>query len=264
MTSENKIQPIKVSDKEFEVANENTSKPIKVRGRKLRVLWIGGALLLTIAVAAHFTWKYSGSNQWELAIDKNGIQVYTLKAPGSLVKRVKGVTHVKGTMNAVAASMNSTSTADCKKWFPGCSSMQVIKPWTPQDQAWIQLFRMKAFRPFAPREFLLKGRTSQDPRTKAVVVEFTAVPDEIPQNACCYRVSHMANSWRFTPLDNGLVEVENRVNMDIGIPYFMFNRFMPGGQFRMLGRLQKYVDDQKGGTWEGIEEKTLATVLPVH
>jgi hypothetical protein len=202
---------------------------------------------------------YSGSNQWEPVINKNGIQVYTLKAPGSLVKRVRGVTHVKASMNTVASAMMSGTSEDCKKWFPGCSSIQSISSSGPQNQ--IFMFRMKAFRPFAPREFLLKGRTSQDPRTKAVLIEFTAAPDELPQNACCYRVSHMANSWRFTPLDNGLVEVENRVNMDIGIPYFMFNRFIPGGQFRMLGRLQKYLDEKKGATFAGIEEKTLATAL---
>ena len=242
------------------MTSESTNtQPKKVSGRKLRLLGSGGALLLTIAVAVHFTWMYSGSNRWESVIDKNGTQVYTLKAPGSLVKRVKGVTHVKASMNTVAAAMMSGTTEDCKKWFPGCSSIQSIKSSNAQDR--IFLFRVKAFRPFAPREFLLEGRTTQDSQTKAVTVEFTAVPDEIPQNACCYRVSHMANSWRFTPLDNGLVEVENRVNMDIGIPYFMFNRFMPGGQFRMLGRLQKYLDEKKGATFEGIEEKTLATAL---
>jgi hypothetical protein len=239
------------------MSNENTSSEPKKAGRKLRALGTGIALLMAIAIIAHLTWLYSGSNQWERAIDRNGIQIYTLKAPGSLVKRVKGVTHVRTSMNAAVAAMMSDSIEDCKKVFPGCTVAQTLGTPTPEDR--IYLIRLKAFRPFAPREFLLKGRTSQDPGTKAVTIEFTAVPDEIPQNACCHRVTHMANSWRFTPLDNGLVEVENRVNMDIGLPYFMFNRFIAGGQFRMLGKMQKYLDAKNGVKWEGIQEKTYAS-----
>ena len=236
------------------MASENSNKPKRLAVRIFKSLTIGGAVLLTLAVAAHLAYMYSGSGQWEKAIDKKGITIYTLKSPGSLVKRIKGVTRVRSTMNVAAAAMMSGSTEDCKEWFPGCSGVQTIQPWNPQDR--IFLFRVRAFRPFAPREFLIKGRTTQDPQTKAVLVEFTASPDEIPQNACCVRVARMANSWRFTPVGNGTVEVENRVNMDIGIPYFMFNRFMPGGQFRMLGRLQKYLAKKKDATWEGIEEKS--------
>lgn len=241
------------------MTKENTGiRPKNVSGRIFKALGIGGALLLTIAVAAHFVWMYSGSNQWEPVIDKNGIKVYTLKAPGILVKRVRGITHVKTTMNAAVGAMMADAkiSENCKEWFPGCTGTQTVQPWNSQDRTWVILFRVKAFGPFAPREFLVKGRASQDPQTKAVLVEYMGVPDDLPQNSCCFRVAHLANSWLFTPLDNGLVEVENRMNVDMGIPYFMFNRFIPGGQYRVLGRMQKYLDEKKDAKYEGIKEKT--------
>jgi hypothetical protein len=228
------------------MTKENTSiQPRRVLGTIFRVLAIGGALVLTILVAAHFAWKYSGSNQWEPVIDKDGIKIYTLKAPGEVVERVRGVTHVKTTLNAAVAMMMQTDTKACREWFPGCTSVQAIQPWNPEDLTYIHLYRLTAFRPFSPREWLLKARASQDPQTKSVLIEFLAVPDELPQNSCCFRVSHLHNTWRFTPLDNGLVEVENRQNVDLGIPYVMFNRFIPSAMYRVLARLPKYLEDDR-------------------
>ena len=240
------------------MASENSNKPKRWAVRILKSLAIAGAVLLTLAVAAHLAYMYSGSGQWEKAIDKQGITVFTLKAPGSLVKRVRGVTHVRTTMNTAVSLMMKDAEAveNCREWFPGCTDTQVVQPWNPKDRTWLILFRVRAFRPFAAREFLVRGRATQDPRTKAVLIEYTGVPDEIPENPCCVRVPHLANSWRFTPLDNGTVEVENHMNVDIGIPYFMFNRFVPGGQWRLLGKLQKSLDKRKGATSEGIQEKT--------
>src|SRR5947199_1888486 len=82
------------------VTKENTSRATRVLGTVLKYAAFGGAIVLAILVAAHFAWMYSGSNQWELAIDQNGIKIYTLKARGQLVKRLKGVTQVKTTLTA--------------------------------------------------------------------------------------------------------------------------------------------------------------------
>jgi hypothetical protein len=226
-------------------------------GRVFRFLAATGGIILAVLVSAHFAWKYSGSNQWEKIIDKDGVQIYTLKAPGETLKRVRGVTHVKISMSGAVAMMMQTSSEDCRSWFPGCTSIQAVQPWNEKDLTYVQLYRLKAFKPFAPRETLLRGRASQDAVTKAVLIEFTASPDDLPQNACCYRVSHMQNTWRFTPLDNGLVEVENRMNVDLGLPYPMFNRFIPNALYRTLTRLPKQVDNVrwKQAKFDGIQER---------
>ncbi len=241
------------------MTRENRSiQPRRVLHTIFKVLAIGGALVLAILVAAHFTWKYSGSNQWELVIDKNGTKVYTLKAPGEVVERVRGVTHVKTTLSTATAMMLQTDTKACAQWFPGCTSSEAVRPWNPQDMTWTHLFRMSAFRPFSPREWLMKARASQDDQTRSVLIEFTGMPDELPQNSCCFRVSHLQNTWRFTPLENGMVEVENRMNIDLGIPYLLFNRFIPGAMYRLLSRLPMYLDDDKlqHARYELIKEKS--------
>jgi hypothetical protein len=210
-----------------------------------KILTIGGALVLTILVAAHFTWKYSGSGQWEPVINKNGVMIYTLKAPGQVIQRVRGVTHVKTTLNAAVDSMVQTSTKDCGSWFPSCTSLDAVQPWNPRDLTYIQLYRLKGQPPFSAREIVIKARVTQHPLTKSVLIEFMGMPDDIPVNSCCFRVSHMHNSWRFTPLENGQVEVENRMNVDMGLPYVMFNRFAPRALYRLLSKMQPFLDDDR-------------------
>lgn len=241
------------------MTREPMNTPSKgVLRRVFSALAIGWSIVLTIAVVAHFAWKYSGSNRWEPVIDKNGVKIYTLKAPGSVVKRFRGVTHVKTTMSAAVAIMMQTDTKDCSDWFSGCTSVQAVQPWNPQDLSYVHLFRLKAPPPFSARETLLKARASQDPQTKAVLIEFMAMPDDLPQNACCYRVSHMHNTWRYTPLDNGEVEVEVRMNVDLGLPYVIFNRFIPSGLYRTLSRLPAFLEDDRWQhfRYDQIKEKT--------
>lgn len=226
-------------------------------GKFFRVLMTGGAVIVTLLVIAHFAWKYSGSNEWEKVIEKDGVTVYTLKAPGDTVLRVKGITQAKSSLSGAVAAMMQTSTEECRTWFPGCTSLDTVQPWNPKDLTYVQLYRMSAFKPFAPRETLLRARASQDPATKTVIVEFTASPDELPLNSCCYRVSHMQNSWRFTPVSAGVIQVENRMNVDFGLPYPMFNRFMPRGLYRQMTKMDKHLGrpEWQQARYDGIVEK---------
>jgi hypothetical protein len=237
---------------------QENSKPKSLFRRIAKVVVIGWAVVLTLVVAIHLSWKYSGSNRWEPAIDQNGVKVYTLKAPGSVVKRIRGVTHVKTTLNAAVESMIQTDSKDCAEWFPGCQAVASIHPWNAQDMSYIQLFRLPPHPPFDAREVLIKAQVSQDPVSKAVLVEFTGMPDELPPDNCCYRLSHMQNSWRFTPLQNGEVEVENRMNVDLGIPYVMFNRFTPHAQYKLLANMQKFLDNDRWrhAKYDAIKEKS--------
>lgn len=234
-----------------------STKSRGVIGKIFRVLLTGGAVIVTLLVVAHFAWKYSGSNQWEKVIEKDGVTVYTLKAPGDTVIRVKGVTQAKSTLSGAVAAMMQTSTQECRTWFPGCTSLDTVQPWNPNDLTYVQLYRMSAFKPFAPRETLLRARASQDAASKAVLVEFTASPDELPLNSCCYRVSHMQNTWRFTPVAKGVIQVENRMNVDFGLPYPMFNRFMPRGLYKQLTRMPKHLGrpEWQQAKFQGIVEQ---------
>lgn len=217
----------------------------RVLPKVLKVLSFGSALVLAILLVAHFAWKYSGSNKWELEINKNGVQVYALKSPGFTLKKFKAVTRMKTTLNRVVAAMMDTSSEACQEFAPGCTSGKVLEPWNSQSQYFIQSYRVVLPAPFSPRDLVIKSQFSQDLQSKAVLVKCTALPDMLPPNACCVRVKDMHNSWRYTPLENGEIEVEFLGDYDPTIPYFMFNQVVPGALEGLLGHMESFFNKEK-------------------
>jgi hypothetical protein len=217
-----------------------TVEPASLFSKVVKVLSLAGLIALTVLAIAHFAWKYSGSNKWELVIDRDGKQVYSIKTPGSTLLHFKGVTRIKATLNGVMAAMLAHDVKHCAQWFRSCSIEQTIEPWNPKVKSDVSFYRLGLPRPLAPREFLLRSQVSQDLDSRAVLITFTAVPDELPRNACCFRVENMHNSWKFTPVGNGELEVEFTEHMDQGLPYFLVNHVMPDGVYHTLSFLPKY------------------------
>lgn len=203
--------------------------------------------LLIVLTAAHFIWKASGSNQWELALEKNGVKVYTLKSPGTVWRKFKATAHIKTTLSNAVAAMKDTDIESCRAWIHGCATSQSVEAWDPQKLSFVQFYHVAVPFPLSPREFLLKTQFARDPGNQAVTAEFTAVPDELPRNSCCIRVSHVHNRWSFTPLTDDEVEVELVQDLDAGgfFPYFVYNRRMPQGLYVLFSRLPKLLNKEK-------------------
>jgi hypothetical protein len=208
---------------------------------------MGIALISLIACLAvlHTIWKYSGSGRWQLAIDQNGIQIYTMKSPGRSLETFRAVTKVKTTLVSAVAAMKDSDIASCRDWIPGCATSLAIEPWDTQRLYGIYIFRVDVPAPFSPREFLLKAQFSEDVRTNSVFVDVTAVPDRLPRTAGRMRVEDMHNRWRFTPAGDDEVEVELIENMDLGFPYFMLNHEAPKGAYQLFSRLPILLNKDK-------------------
>jgi len=206
---------------------------------------LGALTLVAILSIAHLAWKYSGSNQWELEIDRGGVKVYSLKSPGSSLKQFKMVTRIKSTLNHAVASLTDKDFENCKDWISSCVSFQSVVPWNPQGQYLINFVRVNYPSPFSPREILTKAQFTQDPKSNVVLVEVTALPDMLPKNDCCYRVPHLHNSWRFTPLENGEIEVEYIQDKDDGLPYIRYNKNLPKALYYLGMALPRFFNKEK-------------------
>ena len=240
------------------MSEENIARKPGTRTRAvLKFLAIGCIVVLVLAGAAHLLWKYSGSNKWELEREKNGVRIYSMKIPGRSLKDWKAVRRIKLTLNGAVAAMSSTETEECAAWAPGCVSVQSIQAWNPQNLNYIHLYRIALPSPFSPREVLIKAQASQDPISKAVSMEFLAHPDDLPRNQCCFRITEMRNVWRFTPLENGEMEVELHLHGDQGVPYPIINHFMPPILYRLFFHLQQRLSKEKWQSmrFDSIKEK---------
>jgi ribosome-associated toxin RatA of RatAB toxin-antitoxin module len=110
---------------------------------------------------------------------------------------------------------------------------------------YIQAYHVDFPFPFVDRDFVIKTQFSQDIQNKSVLVQCTALPDKLPQSVRSFHVTDMHNSWRFTPLEDGQTEVEFVGNYDLGMPYFMFNKAVPGTLSDLLPHLEELFNKDK-------------------
>lgn len=100
-------------------------------GKAVKVVGIFVAVVAMALLVAHFSWKYSGSNQWRLISEQDGVKLYALKAPGSVRKQFKAIAQIKGTTTAAVSAMLDADLKACMEWIPGCSSVQAVEIWDP-------------------------------------------------------------------------------------------------------------------------------------
>lgn len=231
---------------ESAISVTGTRPPRRLLRRIGRYFLIGCGALVVLLFIAHLGWKYYGPNQWELEIQRNGILIYGLKAPGFTLKKYKGVRQLKTTLTRAVAGALDSDLATCVDWIgTGCVSLKVIEPLSPKDHAVVYLTRVDLPSPFTPREFLLKTQVTQNPTDNSVLIDFLAVPDRLPPNDCCMRVRDVHNTWKYTPVGNGEVRVEYIEDSDYGMPYILYDIRHATDVYDMLTGLPELLNKPK-------------------
>jgi len=244
-----------------------TAAPVPVavprsRVRKLlKGLFLACVYILALYCVARLGWRFSGSNQWKLVAQRDGAKVYSLKQPGSDLAQVRGSVRVRSTLAGVVAWLRDP--AACKD--AGCYANTVDRV---DDQIEYDYFRFNMRPPFRPRDFMLRAHFHQIPTTKEIWAEYGAVPDRVPPNDCCVRVTNMNTTWRFTPVGNGMVDAEYTMNMDWGgfIPDPLSNLAKPRFLLVQLRHLQGILDKEKYQTakFDFIQEPAPAAPAAVN
>lgn len=198
---------------------------VKSIGKKL--IYIFAAVIMLNWIIKYW-WIGSGSDQWELEIDRNGVQVYSLKSPGYYVTQFKSVVKGDYSVNQLAASLllDNDSLDNCKDWIPECVGDVVIEAYEPIKQGDSILWTLDAAPGvFDKREFLIRTYASQDPQTGVVSVDIMSATNKADRDPCCFRIVHIHNRWEFKQLDDGQVEISlvQDARMDGFFPDFVVN-----------------------------------------
>lgn len=226
-----------------EVAAEH--KPKRRVGRfLLRAL----LALIVIAIAAHFTWKSAGSNQWKKVGERKGVVIYSMKSPGSSIEKFKAVWTIHSRLSKFVMWVSDTSNDKSKGSMRSRTGLYDLKILESQGErvrwsAWKQ--PLAKF--LMTREFVIRTELSQDPQTRVLLYTVKAVPDRIPPNECCVRIQTMDNSWTLTPLKDGDIHVEWFCNMDLGgaVPYALQNTFQPYGMLQFAPGVEHFLEREK-------------------
>ncbi len=201
--------------------------PKRSRFRKLlRLAKYALALAIVGIFIGNILWRMSGSNRWEPEFERNGVKVYSLKAPGAYGKQYKAVARGKYTLNQLVAGLIENATPEnCKQHIPGCLEVKVIQPWNVNTMTDTVLWKLEMPPPFLPRESLIRSHIRQDPKTRTVTVDVLAAPNSAPRNPGTIRLSHFQNRWTYRPVGGGEVEIEFVQDIDMGgmFPDFLLN-----------------------------------------
>lgn len=216
-----------------EVSNTATTDkaavPRKIKDPLWKRLYFAFSLLVMAVLVAHFSWVASGSAEWELAKDEDGIKVYTFKAPGDALMKARTVMEGDYTLNQLASQHIGVGDTlqVCIEWIPGCKDFKRIVQFEPARGYDRDIWRVGLPGPFADRELLISTLFHQDKQTKAVTLDVVAMPNSLPHTPGVVRIERMHNRWSYTPKANGKVEVALIQDVgfsDIGfMPYFLVN-----------------------------------------
>jgi hypothetical protein len=212
--------------------------------RKGKVLLVSLVSLIAATLSWELAWTYSGSNTWKLESDANGVKVYSMKSPGSRLKKYRGVRRVNSSLSAIVGLLTDP---DLCRNLGGSNCKIMNRVEGPDSLTYYSVSRFEFPLNIKTREFVNKESFVQDPQSKIVSYEILAVPDAIPPDACCVRVAYMDNTWRFTPIKNSEVEVEYIVDADDGgsIPFLLQNFGHSEAVSGYLSDMQKALDKEK-------------------
>lgn len=177
-----------------------------------------------------FTW--TPAYAWELKKNEQDIQVYTQHIEGSEFQAFRGKTRIKASIKkAVAFNMDLKRTPD---WLHECKESRLLNQIS--DQEHYIYYVTDAPWPVSDRDYILHSTIDQDPATLAVTIRFRAVTDNAEASDDCVRVTEINGFWRFTPAQDGWLEVEYETHADPNgdIPAWLANSFVVEQPFQTL------------------------------
>lgn len=221
--------------------SEPTTKTKRKR-KILKYILYSALALAAILMLLHLIWNRSGSNQWELAIDKDGVKVWTLKTSGSNLVKVKAATRIKsrlGGMVKLLEDLDSCAEADCYD----AKVIQSIETLPGRYAAYVRFkFDIPGLK---TQDYVLFQEHYQDPVSKKLEINLMAAPSRIPWDECCVRITHLNNSWKITPLRNNELDIEFTQDTDMEMPYFLVNFALTRGTYEILHGLQDIMNMEK-------------------
>lgn len=152
------------------------------------------------------------ADDWELARNVNGITVETRSIEGEVIKEFRGRTTVKARLSSVVALMSDIDKAPL--WMHDNESITHDEFISPQDR-WLYFVNAAPW-PLRTRDGYLHILSTQDPKSKAVVLDITAHPQRKVADKSMVRIQRMRGGWRFEPSADKTIDVTYEMFVDPG------------------------------------------------
>ena len=188
------------------------------------------------------------AGEWELAKDKDGIQVYTRAVEGSDYKAFRGESVVNAELNQVMALLDDTD--GFVHWMFNCKNPKLLYKASLLDR--YQYLQNDFPWPAADREMILRNEISQDPTTRVTTVKLSgikadALPESgrlvLPKKTDAVRVEEVAGFFELTPLSDVQTKGVFQLHLNpVGaLPSGLVNAMIVDNPFETLKAMRKRV-----------------------
>ena len=201
--------------------------------------------LLSLAVMFYvgdWIWYRSGTNEWKLERDRSGIKIWTLKAPGSRITKIKLHMQLKSKLASMIKLIEDPASGP----DVGAKEVNMLEMKVSPSGDFRAYYECKIDLPFPfkDRQSVILILHSQDTISKTIEMNVLAAPNKLPPDDSYVRPTHMHNIWYLTPLENGVLDIEYYQDSDIGgsVPYFVNNVIATEALFQLFSKFQHFMN----------------------
>jgi len=196
-------------------------------------------LLLVVCL---FTISSVNADEWQLAKETDGIQVFTRSISGSSLKAFKGVVTIPARLTSIVATIDDTSIHT--RLFHNTKIAKELKKVSPTES--YRYFVTKLPWPVKNRDSIVHSVLKQNKQTKSIQVTLTAAPKYIPVKSGLVRIQQMTGRWLLVPEKNSVkVVYEMSVNPGGNLPTWLVNSMSVDLPFITLKNLRNLVKQPK-------------------
>ncbi len=178
------------------------------------------------------------AEDWQVAKDKDGIQVSLSDIAGSKYKAYRGVTLVKAPLAKVRALQEDVAGA-CS-WIHECRQQKLLKH--EGDDTWTYTqFNTPVM--VTPRDSVLHIVTTIGP-DGTVLRKLESAPKYVPEESGFVRVAEVQGFWKLTPKGPASTEVTYQVHTEPGgsVPSWVANKFVVDAPYETLKALKEQAE----------------------
>ncbi|WP_342625051.1 START domain-containing protein [Pseudomonas alkylphenolica] len=180
------------------------------------------------------------ADNWQLAKDEDGIQVYLDDVAGSKYQRFRGVTLIKADVRTLSDLQENLRVA-CK-WLYGCASMRLLD--VEGDSTWVYLTTELPW-PASPRDIVIKVQTERSD-DGGLIRHLSAVAGKVERQPGLIRVRQLKGLWTLIPKGEQLTEVTYQLQAEPAgdIPSWLANEFVIDAPMVSLRTLRAVAERQ--------------------
>ena len=177
-------------------------------------------------------------DEWRLDKDKDGIKVFTREVEDFPIREFRVESSTTADLTDIESLFRDI--ASYSSWMPDILDASLIEQVTPD----IYIYHMAIGAPFpvSDRDLVTEMRFSF-PTDKILRIEYSVLPDHIPEKDDHVRMRYFSGHWQFEQTDTG-TRITNQFLSDPGgsIPKWVTNSFLSKNPFNTVKNLREQVE----------------------